>query len=269
MTTLVSAFVSNINSRQDMNLYKYYHNGRLFLKSTAPKIVFLDETMLELVGEDYDKTNTVLIKINKEDNYLYEYKHLLTKFTLNADTTQKDTLEYMLAICNKTEWLKIATELNHFNTDNFTWIDFGIRYICNCSDELFIQKVDNLQHKTYNELRVGKIWDLNKITKRSEEVYVFGDVDHFQNFDHFKDNTEWAFNIYETISWAFAGGIIGGHKDKILIFVEKMKNKCIETINTRNTLMWETNIWYLIYVDNKELFDPYFCDHNNSLLDNY
>lgn len=269
MTTLVSAFVSNINSRDDMNIQKYYHNGRLFLKSTAPKVVFLDEPMLELIGEDYDKTTTLLIKINREDNYLYQYKHLITKFTLNADTTKKDTLDYMFSMCNKTEWLKTAIDLNHFNTDNFTWVDFGIRYICHCTDDEFIQKLDNLQNKVYQELRLGKIWDLNRISKRTDEIYVFGDVEHFQNYDHFKDNTEWAFNIYETIAWAFAGGIIGGSKDKLLLFADKMRTKCIEIIHTRNTIMWETNIWYLIYVDNKELFNPYPGDHNNSLLDNY
>ena len=78
MTTIVSAFISNINSRKDMDINKYYQNGKLLLKSSIPKIIFLDETMLNLVGEDYDKSNTTLIKINKEDIYLNSYRGLLT-----------------------------------------------------------------------------------------------------------------------------------------------------------------------------------------------
>jgi len=252
-----------------MDLQKYYQNGRVLLKSSAPKVVFLDQPMIDLVGDDYDKSNTLLIKIEKEDNYLYTYTHLLTKFALSADITQKDTLEYILTMCNKTEWLKTAAQFNPFNTDNFIWVDFGIRYICNCSDEEFIEKVNRLQNQVYTNIRIGKIWDLNKITKRSEDIYVFGDIDHFQNYNHFKDKTEYSFNIYETIAWAFAGGVIGGNKDTLLSFADKMRAKCINIIQTRNSLMWETNVWYLLYCDNKEMFDPYYCDHNNRLLDNY
>ena len=32
MTTIVSAFISNINSRKDMDINKYYQNGKLLLK---------------------------------------------------------------------------------------------------------------------------------------------------------------------------------------------------------------------------------------------
>ena len=48
-----------------------------------------------------------------------------------------------------------------------------------------------------------------------------------------------------------------------------MKNKCIEIITKNNTIMWEVNIWYLIYRENKDLFDSYVCDHNNTIIDNY
>ena len=33
--------------------------------------------------------------------------------------------------------------------------------------------------------------------------------------------------------------------------------------------MWEVNIWYLVYKENKELFDNYYCNHNNTIIDNY
>lgn len=33
--------------------------------------------------------------------------------------------------------------------------------------------------------------------------------------------------------------------------------------------MWEVNIWFLIYLENKDLFDYYSCDHNNTIIDNY
>jgi hypothetical protein len=242
MTTIVSAFVSNINTRQDMNLHKYYEYGKLLLKSTTPKIIFLDEPMLDLIKDDYDNSNTLLIKINKEDNYLYEYRDLLSNFKLNTYNAKKDTMDYILTMCHKTEWMKTAIGLNNFNTKNFIWIDFGIKYIFNCSDEEFTEKINNIHNKSYSNIRVGKIWNLN---------------------------ISYSINIYKDIAWYFAGGVFGGNKDKMLIFSEKMKNKCIDIIFKENTLMWEVNIWYLLYLENKEIFDTYYCNHDNTLLENY
>ena len=48
-----------------------------------------------------------------------------------------------------------------------------------------------------------------------------------------------------------------------------MKEKCLQIIQEKQSLMWEVNIWYLIYLENKELFDEYKCDHNESLITNY
>ena len=51
MSTLVSAFVSNVNERYTDTLTRYYKFGKLLLKSNAPKIIFLDEPMYDLIGE--------------------------------------------------------------------------------------------------------------------------------------------------------------------------------------------------------------------------
>ena len=64
----------------------------------------------------------------------------------------------------------------------------------------------------------------------------------------------YVFNIYKDVIWYFAGSIFGGHKDALLVFHKKMEEKCLEIIRTKNTIMWEINIWYLIYKKNKHLF---------------
>ena len=43
--TLVSAFISNVNNRDDRLLDKYYELGKVLLKTTINKIIFLDEIM--------------------------------------------------------------------------------------------------------------------------------------------------------------------------------------------------------------------------------
>jgi hypothetical protein len=145
-------------------------------------------------------------------------------------------------MCNKTEWIRQANLLNKFNTDNFMWIDFGIRYIFKCSDEEFIEKINELQFKKYENIRIGGIWDINNL---------------------------YTFNIYRDITWYFAGGVFGGHKDALLQFADITKEKCIEIMTKKNTIMWETNIWYLIYKEEKLVFDIYHCNHDHSLVDYY
>lgn len=66
MNTIVSAFVSNINDIYENSLKKYSILGKVLLKSTVPKVIYVDEIMFHLIGDDYDKSNTLIIKINKK-----------------------------------------------------------------------------------------------------------------------------------------------------------------------------------------------------------
>ncbi len=245
MTTIVSAFISNVNSRNDRSLNTYFQIGKLLLKSNTPKIIFLDEIMYNLIQPtDYNKENTLIIPYNKLDSYLYHYIDSLHNFHLKTDNSSKDTLEYMFTICNKTEWIRIAIENDIFNSKNFVWVDFGIRHVFKCSDDEFIQKLDNLQHKQYNytQVRIGHIWNLS---------------------------IQYNIDILREVAWYFAGGVFGGDKQSLLTFSQLMKNKCIEIITTHKTIIWEVNIWYLLYKENKSLFDPYLSNHNESLIDAY
>ena len=243
MTTIVTAFISNINSRTDRNHNTYYQLGKLLLKSTTPKIIFLDENMFDLIQpSDYDKTNALIIKYNKFDSYLYSYVDKLHCFNLNTDNPLKDSLEYMFTMCNKTEWIRNAIENDVFNSNNFIWIDFGIKQVCNCSDEEFVKKLDALHFRTYEKVRIGNIWNLSITYK---------------------------FDILRQIAWYFAGGVFVGDKNNLLLFSHLMKNKCVEIMSNYNTIMWEVNIWYMLYKENNDLFDPYQCNHDNSIIDAY
>jgi hypothetical protein len=243
MTTIVSAFISNVNSRIDRNIDNYYTLGKLLLKSSTPKIIFLDENMYNLIQDnDYNKENTLIIKYDKNESYLYNYINSLHNFKLNTDNPSKDTIEYMFTMCNKTEWLRKAIDNDIFKSENFIWLDFGIKQVYSCSDNDFIQKINKLRHKKYDKVRIGHIWDLS---------------------------LQYNIDVLRQISWYFAGGVFGGNKNSLLKFADLMKEKCIEIMNIADTIMWEVNIWYILYKENPELFEPYPCDHSNSIIDNY
>ena len=240
MNTLVSAFISNINNR---DTYKYYQLGKLLLKTNVPKVIFVDIAMYNLIqDEDYDESITKLVVVNKSFLYLYDYIDQLEHFNLNTDNKAKDTIDYMFMMCGKTEWIHRAITMNPYKTDNFIWLDFGIRHVFKCSDDEFITKINNMKYKTYDKIRIGRIWDLNYISNR---------------------------DIYKDITWYFAGGVFGGDINNLVWFADMMKEKCIDIMVNRNTIMWEVNIWYLVYNYNKNIFNPYKCDHNDSICDNY
>lgn len=243
MTTIVSGFLTNVNQKMDCNIDNFFELGVLLLKAKIPKIIFVDQVMYEKINI-YANEFTKIILIDKTDYELYQYmnSNVLTNFHLHTDNPAKDTIEFMFTMCNKTEWLRQAIELNHFNTEQFVWVDFGIRHVFNCDDVDYINILESLNYKNYENVRIGTIWNLQSL---------------------------YNFNIYKNITWYFAGGVFGGNKNKLLIFADLMKEKCLQIISQEKTIMWEVNIWYLIYLENKELFETYHCGHDNLIITNY
>ena len=75
--------------------------------------------------------------------------------------------------------------------------------------------------------------------------------------------------LFRDVMWYFAGGVFGGSSSSLIKFADLVKEMCIHIIKTYKTLTWEVIIWYLVYCNNKDLFDPYLCDHNDTIIDNY
>lgn len=241
--TIVSAFIRNMNNRKDYNIGNYLQNGKLFLKTRVHKIVFVDQDTYDEL-KDYENEYTKLIVTTKKDIYLYQYTHLLTNLDIHTSRPDKDTIDYYFLMCNKTEWVKKAIELNLFNSDNFIWVDFGICYIFKCGDDEFIKSIERMKEKSYDTLRIASVWR------------KFG-------------RTSYNENPYHNIIWHFGGGVFGGNKDKLLRFAHLTKEMCVRTISEKNTIMWEVNIWYLIYQENPDLFDFYDCEHDRTMINEY
>jgi hypothetical protein len=237
--TFVTAFIVNVNKTK--SLEKYIELGKIYLQTDINKVVFMDETIIHEFDYLMNK-KTHIIPFKKEDNYLYNYIDKIDKFELNTPSPDKDTLDYMFIMCNKTEWLRNAIELNIYNSNQFIWTDFGIRHVFSQSDEEFRSKMERLNQLKYDQIRIASIWNLDKF---------------------------YQYNPYRDISWYFAGGVFGGSSEVLIKFADLMKDMCIEIIETHGTLMWEVNIWRFIYLNNRELFSPYYCDHNNSIIDHY
>jgi hypothetical protein len=242
MTTIVSCFITDINNIKYRDTDKYLELGRFLIDCDIPKVIFMNQVLIDSI-KDYNRENTIFIPFEREDLFFYKYKNDITDFSVNTGNVDKDTLDYMLLINNKTEFIQSAIELNPFHTDQFIWVDFGIKHVTNCSNDLFMKYICNLKNNKYENVHIASI--------KSPLLY-----------NNHSD-------IYKNVEWYFAGGVFGGSSQKLLLFAEKCREKVKEVIRDKKSLMWEVNIWYLVFMENKELFNFYSSDHNNTIITNY
>lgn len=242
-TTIVSAFIENTNERKSEF---YLDRGKKLLELPYKKIIFIEKNNIDYF-KDYKNDNTLFVEYSKDDlTSIYDIpKDIILPQNRNKE---KDTLMYLLVILNKSEWIRKAIELNFYNTPNYMWIDFGITHVLENYNDKFEQVVGNCINKKYDKIRIGAINNLNL-----KSVYGL----NLESDDK-----------YNYPLWFFAGGVVGGYKNHLLLFADLCKNKLKQLINY-NRITWEVNVWYLVYLENKELFDPYYCDHDIRLLNNY
>lgn len=242
-TTIVTAFITRINNIDFRSYETYIEYGNKLLRLNIPIIMFVEQYIYDQYYKDHLGTypNTHFVIFERDENYLYEYLPQITKYQVISNNPKKDTIGYMFVQCHKTEWLRKSAELNPFQTSNFTWVDFGIYHMVK-NDELLLQNIQQLSMRSYENVRIASCLDPRQPCHS---------------------------DIYNQVVWFFAGSIVGGNKDKLIQFADIMKEACIQIIKEKNHIMWEVNIWYLIFQNYPSLFDFYFCDHDVSIIQNY
>jgi len=242
MATIVSAFMANINSRGDRSYDKYIELASSLLKVPINKIIFIDSTVFSHF-KHFNNENTIIIPFFKESNYLYKFKNEINISELNTTNPNKDTVEYMMTMCYKTEFVRQAMQLNLFASTQFIWIDLGIKHMFSCSDDEFCKKIMRLKYLEYNDhVRIPAIWN-------PDNNYIS--------------------DIYKDISWYFAGSLFGGNIKSLTTFADFTKETCLKVIKEKNYLMWEINIWHIVYRMDRWKFLYYFSSHDDSIIDNY
>jgi len=245
MTTIVSAYVDIKKPKGQWTREKYLERGKLLLEMDVPKVVFLEETVIKQFGAAYLAAlpKTAIVPYKKEQLLLNELvaEGASVELPKPPPRETEPSLDYLSIQINKTEWVRQAVAINPHDTAQFMWIDFGIYHIFK-DPAIFKECVLNCQNKAYDNVRIAGIWGLNRVMSE--------------------------YQIRNTPLWFFAGGVFGGDKDKLLVFADKLKEKTREVIK-KGYVMWEVNLWYLVCLENRELFDSYSSDHNLSILSNY
>lgn len=253
--TIVSAFIGGINKSPNKSIDLYLRYGYQLMRIKIPKILFIDETLidqLKKIGDDISYEYNYIIPYKLTDIYLYQYVNQLKNVSVCSSNPQKDTIEYFMVQCHKTEWIRQAIELNRYNSVNYMWIDFGIYQFIDklnlSTEEKFNQFSNSLYQIEYQKtdlIRMPQMWNLKATCN---------------NFhDYMKKH----------ICWYFGGSLFGGNKDNLIKFAQSTKQQCLKMIIDESWLVWELNIWYLVYQETPQLFETYWAKHDLSIFEKY
>ena len=236
MSTIVTAFISGINKGRSVD--KYITLGKKMLSMNTPCVCFIEKHIYDSYIQPTLYPQTHFVMFEKLDNYLYNYIDKVTDFKVE----DHHCLEYMFLQCHKTEFVRQAISLDPFKTSNYVWVDFGIGHMM--SDDELTTGITHISKRMYNDLRIG-------------------------NADNIPLDKTFNVDLYRQVVFYFLGSIFGGHKSSLIEFADRMKKKCIDIIETKHHLMWEVNVWYLLYKDNPDIFNPYKANHDYRILHNY
>ena len=241
--TIVSAFMTNINYRHDRDYSKYMALARPLLLAPINKVIFIDKNIFNDFIP-YINENTTIIPFLKESNYLYEYMDEIDNSKLETKNPEKDTKEYMFTMCYKTEFVRKAIIMNNYGASQFIWVDLGIKHMVRVNnDEEYIERIMRLKYLEYSvNVRIACIWNPDCIYQA---------------------------DLYKDICWYFAGSIFGGNIKSLIEFADLTKTECLQMIKERKQLVWEINIWQLIYKKDRWKFLYYITSHDNSILELY
>ena len=267
--TIVTAFMTQINARGDRPVKKYIDLGKSLLALHIPQIVFIERYIYDTYlraeyrhlgledgcrirflaygGRAYEYIvlgHLTFVFFERNDMYLEEYREMATEFALNTSHPTKDTLDYMFVQCHKTEWVAMTTCLDSDNGDGiYAWLDFGLRhmYPSSIAFEVAVYGFRDrmIRGSSVDSVFAPSCWD----AKRT-----------------------YSYDVYRDIFWVFSGSAFCGKPNTLLEFARRTKSKCIEILSVRRRLMWEVNVWYLVYCDCPALFSLFYGNHNATIL---
>ena len=281
---IVSGFISGINGRVDRDLSKYVLLGKELMACKIPMTIFLEKRVFDSYFLDIFKSekrkdgefvhtcrggaldgmrkkysysvfedHITIVFFEKTDLFLWPYQSMAHRFSLNTGNPGKDTLGYMMVQCQKTEWASIAFSLTAETMEEYVWMDFGIFHMFRGKIDVFQTEIYKMRSRIRKRRNVGGKNGDGKIT-------IARCVDPYRAF---------VGDLYKDISWLFAGSVFGGDCVAINRFARLMREKCFQVLREKNTLMWEINIWALIYKEAPDLFLLYPSDHSEIIVRGY
>ncbi len=192
------------------------------------------------------------LPISKKLDTLYNSKKLKLPSEARSD---KDTYNYLKIMNSKSYFIEKAMEYNNFNSNFFSWIDFGILHIIKDNElDLFLSYINNINN--YNNNFITLPGGSTYLQKNDNNV-----IHNISNINK-PDNT-----FKDSCDWTFFGGFFVGHKDSLKEFCRE-NNNFIDNFIAFKYITWEVNVWtYIYYTILKNIIKPFSVyTHNIEML---
>jgi hypothetical protein len=241
-TTFVTAF---IDLQENRGAEKKHDDYLLLFRKLAatgiPICLYLSacfETSIQEICQEHP--NVKIMKImNLEDTWTSKTVNILHPELPEHRNVDKDTLNYMITMNAKIEYLQDTVKENPFNTSHFAWIDFGIFHVLH---------LEEIAVRTLQRIATSKLLDKLLILPG---CWSKGDRKEF---------------IAATIHWRFCGGFFIGDKQSILDMWHIYMMMLIRFIQQHKKLAWEVNIW--AYMELYSDWSPswYYAAHDDGII---
>jgi len=236
MTTIVTAYfdLASIEGTNRANSQDYFTWGECLMNCNQPMIIFIEEKnrdkITEMRSQFMDKTLIRTMTLDdlptmKKGKY-QEIKH--------STTNSKDTSLYKCWTWCKLDLIQIALQLNPFQTQYFSWVDFGI---------------GKVHRSGVPEFRVPE--DDNKICLHEIIPSFQSDV---CNLDIF----------YSTFRHNIAGGYFSGSIESLPWFIDEFHRILDESIQQGHRVH-EQNLFAVVVARNYDRIDFSFGDYSEIL----
>jgi hypothetical protein len=173
------------------------------------------EERMEKLCEKY--VNIKLFKVQElSDSWTYK---TITKFNPELPANRnpiKDSLEFMIAMNAKIEYVQEVIVKNPFNTKYFAWIDFGIFHVL---------KNIQLANNIITKIGTGKLVD---------RLLVFPGC--------WQKNYQISL-LFNNIHWRFCGGFFIGDEDSLIHMWNIYQQYLPQFLSQYKKVVWEVNIW--------------------------
>ena len=234
------------------NVYHYYEiMSEKLLKTDHPMYIIVGENIFDLVYERRKEAGlldkTVIFTMNIEESPYYPYHNIINKcFDL-------DQIGYNIKTCKNFEyralfmiwWTKFkviekAIKDNPFNSDNFTWVDFGLMR-------------PDITHRT-SDLLIRAI-ESNPVDK----IRIIG-------FDTFTpDILNRRREFYINTSWSLCAGYISFPSKLYQQFMQDWNSELMKNLKLGYPSSEEL-IMSMVYWNNPNIFDFVLGDYNDLVL---
>lgn len=207
----------------------------IYLITNIPLILYADDIYYNVL-KGYSSENVRLIHKPLEElatyNIINNNRDILALPSIR--TEEKDTLDYMILINCKVEFLYLASKL--CDDKNLAWIDSGLIKVFKNVDKSM--EILNRDLNSYN----------------IEKIIIPGCYNN-------KYETS---KLLSSVYWVFCGGYLVCNRN----YIERFYHQSLSSIARfmiYETMVWEVNIWAYIYYKYNEI-EWYYSDHDDGMV---